>query len=72
MKRTVLQNYAECCVLKMLIFVSTFIVRDSCSVFGVHSGIDVYHLIPLRKRDVIKNIALSFPEKKSKRKSFYS
>jgi len=36
----------------------------------VHSGIDVYHLISIRKRDVIKNIALSFPEKSKKEVGF--
>jgi KDO2-lipid IV(A) lauroyltransferase len=66
MKRTKLQNYVEYGILKILIFVIFFFGRTISQFFGQMIAVIIYYFIPVRKREVLKNISLSFPEKNKK------
>ncbi|MDR0820043.1 MAG: lysophospholipid acyltransferase family protein [Endomicrobium sp.] len=70
MKRTGLQNYAEYCVLKILIFAVRLLRRTLAQFLGRAAALTLYYFIPIRKKDVLKNIALSFPEKSKKEVGF--
>jgi hypothetical protein len=56
--------------LKILIFASSFIVQDSCSIFWAHSAYDAAPAYRLKKKNMIKDIALFFSGKIKKEVGF--
>jgi KDO2-lipid IV(A) lauroyltransferase len=65
-ERTSLQNHLEYIGLKILIFLVFLLGRRIAQFFGKALTIIVFYFIPFRKRLVLTNIALSFPEKSKK------
>ncbi|MDR3274760.1 MAG: lysophospholipid acyltransferase family protein [Endomicrobium sp.] len=66
MRRTKLQNYTEYSVLKMLIFMICLLGRTASQFLGKMIALIIYYFIPIRKKKVLENITLSFPEKNKK------
>ncbi|MDR1926338.1 MAG: lysophospholipid acyltransferase family protein [Endomicrobium sp.] len=66
MKRNKLQNYAEYYGLKVLIFIICLLRRHAAHALGTIIALIMYYFIPVRKKETLKNISLSFPEKSEK------
>ncbi|MDR3071104.1 MAG: lysophospholipid acyltransferase family protein [Endomicrobium sp.] len=65
-KRTNLQNYVEYYLLKVSIFMVYLLGRSFANFLGEILIFVFYYFIPIRKKQVLENIALSFPEKTKK------
>ncbi|MDR1926742.1 MAG: lysophospholipid acyltransferase family protein [Endomicrobium sp.] len=62
-KRTNLQNYAEYYGLKILMFTVCLLHRSIAQFFGRILSFLLFYFIPVRKKQLLENIVLAFPEK---------
>lgn len=65
-KRTNLQNYVEYSGLKILMFIVCLLGSTLAHFFGRILAFVLFYFVPIRKRQVLQNITLSFPEKSGK------
>jgi KDO2-lipid IV(A) lauroyltransferase len=62
-KRTNLQNYMEYFGLKILMFTVYLLHRPIAQFFGKMLAFLLFYFIPVRKKQLLENIVLAFPEK---------
>jgi KDO2-lipid IV(A) lauroyltransferase len=62
-KKINLQHYAEYCGLKILIFLMYLLHKRIAQILGKILALLLFYLVPIRKKQLLENIVLAFPEK---------